>query len=144
MSRYLKSPDCSFVPARIALAQLVCALCIAVVLWSTIDAAAALSALAAGGISALSTWYMGRKVFNSKAKTAARFVQNIYQAQAMKLLLATALFCIVFSTLALDFLAFITTYTVTLAVYGLALWRTERASVMATGATLFNSLGGRG
>ncbi len=121
MSRYLKSPDYNLVPNRIALAQTVCALCIAGVLLPVMGMTAALSAVTAGGISALSTWYAGRKVFNSRAKTAEQFVQNVYLAQFMKLLLVVALFCIVFSSLEVNFLVFIATYAATLTVYGFAL-----------------------
>lgn len=121
MSRYLKSPNNNLVPDRIALTQVACTLCIAVVLLPALGTTAVFSAVAAGGISALSTWYTGRKVFNSKAATAEQFVQNVYQAQFMKLLLTTALFCIVFSSVELDFLVFITTYAATLTVYGFAL-----------------------
>ena len=108
--------------------QTALALCIAGVLFPVLGGVAACSAALAGGISALSSWNTGRKIFNSKAKTAEQFVQNIYLAQFMKLLLVIALFCVVFASVQVDFPVFVITYTATLAVYGLALVSSEQAA----------------
>ena len=128
MSKYLKSSNNNTVPNRIALMQTALALCIAGVLLPALGGVAACSAALAGGISALSSWNTGRKIFNSKAKTAEQFVQNIYLAQFMKLLLVIALFCVVFASVQVDFPVFVITYTATLAVYGLALVSSEQAA----------------
>ena len=101
--------------------QAALALCIGAVLLPASGVIAALSAVLAGGISALSTWYTGRKVFNSKARNAEQFVRNIYLAYFMKLLLVIALFCIVFSSIQVNFPVFVSTYAATLTVYGWAL-----------------------
>lgn len=128
MSNYLKSPNKNAVPNRIALLQAALALCIAAVLLPALGGVAAYSAILAGGISALSTWYAGRKVFNSRATSAEQFVQNIYLAQFMKLLLVIALFSIVFASVRVNFPVFASTYIATLTVYGFALISSEQAA----------------
>ena len=128
MSNYLKSPNKNAVPNRIALLQAALALCTAAVLFPVLGGVAACSAILAGGISALSTWYTGRKVFNSRAKSAEQFVQNIYLAQFMKLLLVTALFSVVFASVRINFPVFVITYITALAVYGFALISSEQAA----------------
>jgi len=121
LSKYLKLSNYHIVPDTIALAQLVLTAGVTLVSFVILGTIAAYSAAMAGGISALATWYTGRKVFNSKAENAEQFVQNIYLAQFMKLLLVIALFCVVFSTMEVDFLVFIVTYAMTASVYGFAL-----------------------
>ena len=121
MDRFLKSPRSNAVPDRIALIQIGLALCAGVLLLPALGRVAALSAVLAGSISALSTWYTGRKVFGSRSKSAQQFVRNLYLAHFMKLLLVIALFCIVFATLPINFPVFVTTYAATLAVYAWAL-----------------------
>ena len=121
MDRFLKSPRFNAVPDRIALIQIGLALCAGTLLLPALGHVAALSAVLAGGISALSTWYAGRKVFGSRAKTAQQFVRNLYLAHFMKILLVVALFCIVFATMPVNFPVFVTTYAVTLGVYAWAL-----------------------
>ena len=121
MDRFLKSPGINAVPDRIALIQIGLAFCAAALLLPALGRVAALSAVLAGGISALSTWYAGRKVFGSRAKTAQQFVRNLYLAHIMKILLVVALFCIVFATVPVNFPVFVTTYAVTLGVYAWAL-----------------------
>ena len=126
MDRFLKSPDNNAVPNRIALIQAVLALCAGAVLLPVLGAVAAYSAVLAGSISALSTWYSGRKVFSSRARSTEQFVRNVYLAYFMKLLLVIALFCIVFASLPVNFPVFVVTYAATLAVYGWALVINER------------------
>lgn len=121
MDRFLKSPNTNAVPDRIALVQIGLAVCAGALLLPALGHIAALSAVLAGGISALSSWYAGRKIFNSRARTAQQFVRNLYLAHFMKLLLVIALFCIVFATIPVNFPVFVATYAVTLAVYGWAL-----------------------
>lgn len=121
MDRFLKSPRINAVPARVALVQIGLALCAGALLLPAMGPVAAWSALLAGAISALSTWYTGKKVFGSRAKSAQQFVRNLYLAQCMKLLLVIALFCIVFATVPVNFPVFVTTYVATLAVYAWAL-----------------------
>ena len=121
MDRFLKSPYVNGVPGRIALIQIGLAFGAGALLLPALGRVAALSAVLAGVISALSTWYTGNKVFNSRAKSAQQFVKNLYLAQFMKLLLVIALFCIVFATVPVNFPVFVTTYAATLAVYGWAL-----------------------
>lgn len=121
MTEYLKSSDRNAVPDRLALAQLACALCIVAALWPLLGAVAAGSAALAGGISALSSWYAGRKIVNCRARTAEQFVRNLYVTQGLKLLLAAALFCIVFAAVEVNFPVFVATYAVTIAVFGFAL-----------------------
>ena len=121
MDTFLKLPVTTAVPYRIALYQAVLALCVGAVLLPALGGVAACSAVLAGGISALSTWYAGRKIFNSRAKSAQQFVRNLYLAHFMKLLLVIALFCIVFATVPINFPVFVTTYAATLAVYAWAL-----------------------
>ena len=121
MDRFLKSPKISAVPDRIALIQIGLALCAGALLLPTLGQVAAVSALLAGGISALSTWYAGRKVFGSRARSAQQFVRNLYLAHCMKILLVVALFCIVFATVQVNFPVFVSTYAATLAVYAWAL-----------------------
>ena len=121
MDTFLKSSVDHIVPYRIAALQIVLALCIGVVLLPALGTVAAISAVIAGGISALSTWYTGSKVFNSRARNAQQFVHNIYLAQVMKLLLLIALFCIVFSSMQVNFVVFIGAYAATLVVYAWAL-----------------------
>lgn len=121
MNKFLKSSANYTVPYRIAVLQTALALCIGAVLLPALGGVAALSAVLAGGISTLSTWYTGRKVFHSGARNAEQFVRNIYLAQVMKLLLVIALFCIVFSTIRVNFVVFVSTYAATLTVYGWAL-----------------------
>ena len=128
MDKFLKTPYNNAVPNRIALIQTGLALCAGAVLLPTLGGVAACSAVLAGGISALSTWYSGRKVFDSRAKSAQQFVRNLYLAQFMKLLLVIALFCIVFSLLSVNFPVFVITYAATLAVYGWALVVNERTA----------------
>ncbi len=101
--------------------QIGIALCAGVLLLPALGRIAALSAILAGGISALSTWYTGRKVFGSKAKSAQQFVRNLCLAHFMKILLVIALFCIVFATAPVNFPVFVTTYAATLTVYAWAL-----------------------
>ena len=127
MDRFLKSPYINAVPDRIALIQIGLALAAGALLLPALGRAAALSAILAGVISALSTWYTGRKVFNSRAKNVQQFVRNLYLAHFMKLLLVIALFCIVFATVQVNFPIFITTYAATLLVYGWALAANMRA-----------------
>ena len=107
--------------------QIGLALCAGALLLPALGRVAALSAVLAGGISALSTWYAGRKVFGSRAKTAQQFVRNLYLAHFMKILLVVALFCIVFATVPVNFPVFVTTYAVTLGVYAWALAVNMRA-----------------
>ena len=126
MDRFLKSPDNNAVPNRIALIQAVLALGAGAVLLPVLGAVAAYSAVLAGSISALSTWYSGRKVFNSRARSTEQFVRNLYLAYFMKLLLVIALFCIVFASVPVNFPVFVVTYAATLAVYGWALVINER------------------
>ena len=121
LTEYLKSSDRNAVPDRLALAQLACALCIVAALWPLLGAVAAGSAALAGGISALSSWYAGRKIVNCRARTAEQFVRNLYVAQGLKLLLAAALFCIVFAAVEVNFPVFVATYAITIAVFGFAL-----------------------
>ena len=121
MDRFLKSPYINAVPDRIALIQIGLAFAAGALLLPALGRVAALSAILAGVISALSTWYTGRKVFNSRARNAQQFVRNLYLAHFMKLLLVIALFCIVFATIPVNFPVFVTTYAATLAVYGWAL-----------------------
>ena len=121
MDRFLKSPRSNAVPDRIALMQIGLALCAGALLLPVLGRVACLSAILAGLISALSTWYTGRKVFNSRARNAQQFVRNLYLAHFMKLLLVIALLCIVFATMPVNFPVFVTTYAATLAVYGWAL-----------------------
>ena len=126
MDRFLKSPDNNAVPNRIALIQAVLALGAGAVLLPVLGAVAAYSAVLAGSISALSTWYSGRKVFSSRARSTEQFVRNVYLAYFMKLLLVIALFCIVFVSVPVNFPVFVVTYAATLAVYGWALVINER------------------
>ena len=126
MDRFLKSPYNNAIPNRIALIQAVLALCAGAVLLPALGAVAAYSAVLAGSISALSTWYSGRKVFSSRAKSTEQFVRNVCLAYFMKLLLVIALFCIVFASLPVNFPVFVITYAATLAVYGWALVVNER------------------
>ena len=126
MDRFLKSPDNNAVPNRIALIQAVLALGAGAVLLPVLGAVAAYSAVLAGSISALSTWYSGRKVFSSRARSTEQFVRNVYLAYFMKLLLVIALFCIVFASVPVNFPVFVVTYAATLAVYGWALVINER------------------
>ena len=126
MDRFLKSPDNNAVPNRIALIQAVLALGAGAVLLPVLGAVAAYSAVLAGSISALSTWYSGRKVFSSRARSTEQFVRNLYLAYFMKLLLVIALFCIVFASVPVNFPVFVVTYAATLAVYGWALVINER------------------
>ena len=126
MDRFLKSPYNNAIPNRIALIQAVLALCAGAVLLPALGAVAAYSAVLAGSISALSTWYSGRKVFSSRAKSTEQFVRNVCLAYFMKLLLVIALFCIVFASLPVNFPVFVITYAATLAVYGWALLINER------------------
>ena len=121
MNRFLKSPKISAVPDRLALIQVALALGAGVVLLPTLGQVAAVSAALAGGISALSTWYTGRKVFGSRAKSAQQFVRNLYIAHFMKILLVVTLFCIVFATVKVNFPVFVGTYAATLVVYAWAL-----------------------
>lgn len=122
MNGYLKMPANSVTPQRVALAQAALALCLAALALVTLGGVAACSALLAGGVSALCTWYAGRRIYSNKARDAQTIVRNLYLAQAMKLALAAALFCIIFSLVQLNFPMFITTYAVTLTVYGFALF----------------------
>ena len=108
--------------------QAVLALCAGAVLLPALGAVAAYSAVLAGGISALSTWYSGRKVFSSRARSTQQFVRNVYLAYFMKLLLVIALFCIVFASVPVNFPVFVITYAATLAVYGWALVVNERTA----------------
>ena len=126
MDRFLKSPYNNAIPNRIALIQAVLALCAGAVLLPALGAVAAYSAVLAGCISALSTWYSGRKVFSSRAKSTEQFVRNVCLSYFMKLLLVIALFCIVFASLPVNFPVFVITYAATLAVYGWALVINER------------------
>ena len=126
MGRFLKSQYDNAIPNRIALIQAVLALCAGAVLLPALGAVAAYSAVLAGGISALSTWYSGRKVFSSRARSTQQFVRNVYLAYFMKLLLVIALFCIVFASVPVNFPVFVITYAATLAVYGWALVVNER------------------
>ena len=121
MDRFLKSQYNNAIPNRIALIQAVLALCAGAVLLPALGAVAACSAVLAGSISALSTWYSGRKVFSSRAKSTQQFVRNVYLAYFMKILLVIALFCIVFASVPVNFPVFVITYAATLAVYGWAL-----------------------
>ncbi len=121
MGRFLKSPRKNSVPDRIALIQISLALCACALLLPALGRIAALSALLAGSISALSTWYAGRKIFGSRAKTAQQFVKNLYLAHFMKILLVVALFCIVFAIVPVNFPVFVTVYAATLGVYAWAL-----------------------
>ena len=127
MNKFLTSSASTTVPDRIALLQTALALGTGAVLLPALGGVAALSAVLAGVISALSTWYTGRKIFNSSANNAQQFVRNLYLAHFMKLLLVIALFCIVFATMPINFPVFVTTYAATLAVYGWALAANMRA-----------------
>ncbi len=128
MDKFLKSQADNTVPYRVAVLQTALALCIGAVLLPMLGVAAASSAVLAGGISALSTWYTGRKVFNSRAKNVEQFVRNLYLAHIMKLLLVIALFCIVFSSIQVNFPVFVSTYAATITLYGWALVKTEQAA----------------
>ena len=121
MNKFLKSSADNTVPYRVAVLQTALAFCIGAVMLPALGGIAALSAVLAGGISALSTWYTGRKVFNSRAKSAQQFVRNLYLAHFMKIVLVIALFCIVFATVQINFPVFVISYAATLAVYGWAL-----------------------
>ena len=126
MDKFLKTPYNNAAPNRIALIQTGLALCAGAVLLPALGGVAACSAVLAGGISALSTWYSGIKVFSSRAKSTEQFVRNVCLAYFMKLLLVIALFCIVFASLPVNFPVFVITYAATLAVYGWALVINER------------------
>ena len=128
MDRFLKSQYNNAIPNRIALIQAVLALCAGAVLLPALGAVAAYSAVLAGSISALSTWYSGRKVFSSRAKSTEQFVRNVYLAYFMKIMLVIALFCIVFASVPVNFPVFVITYAATLAVYGWALVVNERTA----------------
>ena len=128
MDRFLKSQYNNAIPNRIALIQAVLALCAGAVLLPALGAVAAYSAVLAGGISALSTWYSGRKVFSSRARSTEQFVRNVYLAYFMKIMLVIALFCIVFASVPVNFPVFVITYAATLAVYGWALVVNERTA----------------
>ena len=128
MDRFLKSQYNNAIPNRIALIQAVLALCAGAVLLPALGAVAAYSAVIAGSISALSTWYSGRKVFSSRVKSTQQFVRNVYLAYFMKILLVIALFCIVFASVPVNFPVFVITYAATLAVYGWALVVNERTA----------------
>jgi len=121
VDRFLKSPKMKAVPDRVAVIQIGLAVGVGVALWPLLGLVAATSAVLAGGISALSTWYTGRKVFGSRATDAQQFVRNLYLAHVMKIALVVALFCIVFATAPINFPVFVSTYTATLAVYAWAL-----------------------
>ncbi len=121
LSAYLKSSNGSLVANRIAAAQAGCGLVAGAVLWPTLGGAAAVSAVLAGAVSALSTWYMGRKVFKARVLTAKQYLRNIYLAQMLKMALATALFCLAFALAPVHFPVFIATYALTLTLYGAAL-----------------------
>ena len=128
MDRFLKSQYNNTIPNRIALIQAVLALCAGAVLLPALGTVAAYSAVLAGGISALSTWYSGRKVFSSRAKSTQQFVRNVYLAYFMKIMLVIALFCIVFASVPVNFPVFVITYAATLAVYGWTLVVNERTA----------------
>ena len=128
MDRFLKSQYNNAIPNRIALIQAVLALCAGAVLLPALGAVAAYSAVLAGSISALSTWYSGRKVFSSRAKSTEQFVRNVYLAYFMKIMLVIALFCIVFASVPVNFPVFVITYAATLAVYGWTLVVNERTA----------------
>ena len=128
MDRFLKSQYNNAIPNRIALIQAVLALCAGAVLLPALGAVAAYSAVIAGSISALSTWYSGRKVFSSRVKSTQQFVRNVCLAYFMKILLVIALFCIVFASVPVNFPVFVITYAATLAVYGWALVVNERTA----------------
>lgn len=117
----MKSSDGGLVADRIAAAQAGCGLAAGAALWPTLGGAAAASAVLAGAVSALSTWYMGRKVFKSRALTAEQYLRNIYLAQLLKMALATTLFCLAFTLAPVHFPVFIATYALTLTLYGAAL-----------------------
>lgn len=120
-SKYLKSSGGCLVSDRIAAAQAGCALVAGAVAWPALGGVAGFSAVLAGVISALSTWYMGRKVFNNRARTAAQRLQNIYLAQLLKMALVIALCCLAFALAPVHFPVFIATYAMTLTLYGAAL-----------------------
>lgn len=121
MDRFLKSTRVDAVPDRVASIQIGLAFAAGALLLPALGRVAALSAILAGSISALSTWYTGRKVFANRANSARQFVRNLYLAHFMKLLLVIALFCIVFATVPVNFPVFVATYAATLGVYAWAL-----------------------
>jgi F0F1-type ATP synthase assembly protein I len=124
---YLKSPDRNRVSNRIAIEQLIIALGISIILLAFVSINFALSAAIAGAISAFSSWYSGRKIFNSNALTSEQFVQNVFLAESLKLILVLALFCVVFMLIKINFIVFIVTYALTLSAYAYEMFKTTKA-----------------
>ncbi len=88
----------------------------------TAGQAAALSALAGGGIGILTGLYQALRVFRTDASHfPERFMGSVYAGEVVKILLTAALFVFAIKALRAEFLPLILGYTATLVVYWAAL-----------------------
>jgi ATP synthase protein I len=114
------------VPVRIVLWQVLVAL-IGAVLWMTAaGTGAALAALAGGGASALFSLHFALRVFARGVAQPERVLGAFYRAEAVKLILAMALFVVAAKYFGHLFVPLLTTYLATLVVFWAALlWKLD-------------------
>jgi len=106
---------------RIASAQFIVSLVIALLLLVTLGVKAAYSAMLGGTISSVATVYMGLRIFSRNYNTAQEMLSAFYVSETIKILFVVALFCMVFILIDVHFLSFVFTYFMTIIVFALAL-----------------------
>jgi ATP synthase protein I len=112
------------IPARIVFWQLVVGVTGAAVSAVLLGSKAALGAFLGGAIAALLSLYFAVRIFSRRGSDPQAIVQAFYRAEALKLVMATALFVLVAIFLADVWLPLITTFVASQAVYGFALiWK---------------------
>ena len=106
---------------RIAIAQFIVSVLVAMLLLVLVGYKAAFSAILAGVISTVATIYTGKRFLSGKVSDARQRLADLYVAEFLKLVLVAAAFCVSFVLFDVHFPAFIGTYLATLGVYGLAM-----------------------
>jgi F0F1-type ATP synthase assembly protein I len=105
----------------IALIQLFLSVVIAALLLIALDFRAAYSAVIAGFISALATYYMGQKLFSINSNEGAKLLAILYTAEIIKILCVVTLIFTAFIVFKVHGPIFLLTYAATMLVYVIAL-----------------------
>jgi len=118
----LELPQARRLAASVVLGQVVVTVVAAAICFAVWGRSAGLSALAGGGISAISSAALAAVGFAAPAGAAAeRVARAFYVGEALKLTVTVGLFVVVFVTMKVSFAALFGTYIATLFVYWFAL-----------------------
>lgn len=105
----------------IALTQLFLSIAIAILLLIALDLRTAYSAVIAGFISALATYYMGQKLFSFNSTKEAELLAILFTAEIIKILCVVTLIFTAFIVFKVHGPTFLLTYAATMIVYVIAL-----------------------